>query len=95
MACPSCDHTMHAITKECWHCPRCGTVKLRHQQEVIIKPALIHRVRELLDSEYQVIETAIALGVVEAVGIPTERKARPTQRQLIIDEKHLRGGNNP
>lgn len=40
MACPTCDHTMAALTPGNWHCPRCGTVVGRSLAEPIV-PQLV------------------------------------------------------
>jgi hypothetical protein len=58
MACPTCDHTMSRLGcqfSEChgsWACPRCGTLKIGHDDgrfDVIV-PALVERCRRLAES---------------------------------------------
>jgi hypothetical protein len=39
MSCPTCDHTMAALTSEHRHCPNCGTVTTAGHAPVV--PALV------------------------------------------------------
>jgi len=55
MACPICDHTMQAIAKRCFWCPRCGTIKLDHEGEMPdIEAPRIVRVLQSVDKTLRV-----------------------------------------
>lgn len=66
MAYPTCDHTMHSLTQQWWHCPRCGTLKAKDElywPDLDI-PLLVQRARDYLDDPNDL--AALALG--ESVG---------------------------
>lgn len=86
MSCPTCDHAMSRLGcqySECagsWHCPRCGTLKIGHEDGHvdILVPALVERCRE-----FQVLsiegytEKSLAwhrLGIAEAIHKPEDRR---------------------
>lgn len=48
MSCPSCDHTMQSLAFGIWWCPRCGTLRSRHNPgnlDVDEVPRLVQHLR--------------------------------------------------
>lgn len=85
MPCPTCDHTMSRLGcqySECqgsWACPRCGTLKIGHDDghvDVIV-PSLVERCRQF--EQYVRDDTFWhQLGVAESINTPENRPhARP------------------
>lgn len=91
MACPTCDHTMSRLGcqySECqgtWACPRCGTLKVGHNDgrfDVIV-PSLVERYREfsaffaskskVMLSPTAVLSIAREHGIDECVNLPANR----------------------
>lgn len=88
MSCPTCDHTMSRLGcqySECagsWACPRCGTLKIGHEDGRfdIITPDLVARCRGFVDNltaswspTEEVMERLRKLGVLESINRPEDR----------------------
>jgi Zn-finger nucleic acid-binding protein len=65
MACPTCSHTMHSVNDVCWWCPRCGTLRFKHLDQLEV-PKLVDRCRQFQEGKYQVADWR-RLGIQEAI----------------------------
>lgn len=88
MSCPTCDHTMSRLGcqyAECtgsWACPRCGTLKIGHEDgrfDVIV-PELVGRCQDFeasLTAQWspteEVMERMRKHGITEAIHKPEDR----------------------
>lgn len=75
MACPSCDHTMKAISDLWFWCERCGTIKYKLDVPGAVQyPMLLGRLVEfastLTDADQRVIDNFERCGLREAVTLP-------------------------
>jgi len=79
MSCPTCSKTMTAIVDGTFHCPCCGTLRIRDRhQDYDHPPSIISRMRLFVDfvtrcNDADVKAECIRLGIDEALWCPTER----------------------